>query len=60
MGINRSMGFMLVAGLFMGIAVYEATGDRGGPAVWIAVGGVLIALFAAQSTKGKGGDDAPR
>ena len=65
MRFNRGIGFMLVAGLFMGIAVYQATGDRGGAAVWIALGAVFIALGAAQSTKGKatkgkGSDDAPR
>ena len=59
MRFNRGIGFMLVAGLFLGIAVYQATGDRGGAAVWIALGAVFIALVAA-SKKGKGGDDAPR
>ena len=59
MRFNRGIGFMLVAGLFMGIAVYLATRDRGGVAVWIALGAVFIALVAA-SKKGKGGDDAPR
>ena len=60
MRFNRGVGFMLVAVLFMGIAVYQSTGDRGGVAVWIALGAVFIALGAAQSKKGRGGDDAPR
>ena len=59
MRFNRGIAFMLVAGLFMGIAVYQATRDGGGVAVWIALGAVFIALVAA-SKKGKGSDDAPR
>ena len=55
MRVNRGIGFMLVAVIFMLIAVFQATGDRGGSAVWIALGAVFIALGAAQSKKR--GDD---
>ena len=58
MHFNRGIGFMLIAVLFMGIAVYQATGDRGGGAVWIALGAAFVALGAAQSKKGKGDRDA--
>ncbi len=60
MRFNRGVGFMLVAVLFMCIAVYQATGDRGGSAVWIALGAAFIALGAAQAKKSKDGDDEPR
>ena len=59
MRFNRGIGFMLVAGLFMGVAVYQATGDRGGGAVWYALGAIFV-LGAAQFKKGRGGDNAPR
>jgi uncharacterized membrane protein len=58
MQINRGIGFMLVAVIFMIIAVYKATDDRGGSAVWIALGAAFIALGAAQLKKGKDGDNA--
>ena len=59
MRFNRGIGFMLIAGLFLGVAVYRATRADGGGVVWIALGAAFIALVAA-SKKGKGGDDAPR
>ncbi|MCW1403354.1 hypothetical protein OKA06_13885 [Novosphingobium sp. MW5] len=58
MRINRGTLFMLVAVVFMIIAVSKATDGSGGSAVWIALGAAFIALGAAQRKKDKGGDDA--
>ena len=55
MRINRGIGFMVVAVIFIAIAVYYATRDGGGSAVWIALGAAFIALGATQSKKR--GDD---
>ena len=55
MRINRGIGFMVLAVIFMAIAVYQATGGGGGSAVWIALGAAFIALGATQSKKR--GDD---
>ena len=56
MRINRGIGFMVVAVIFIAIAVYYATRrDGGGSAVWIALGAAIIALGATQSKKR--GDD---
>jgi SNF family Na+-dependent transporter len=56
MKFDRRIGFMLGAVIFMALAVYKATGDQGGSAVWVALGAVFIALGGAQAKKDKAKD----